>query len=79
MTPSTVSIVGRARLGELAGDAADLDDRRGRREGHHHRHLQEDAEEIADVVGGMLGEALGAIAALQQERLARLRRRPAPA
>ena len=63
--------VRRARLGELAGDAADLHDRRGRGEGHHHRHLQEDAEEIADVVGRMLGEALGAIAALQQERLAR--------
>ena len=40
-------------------------------EGQHHRHLQEDAEEVADVVGAVLGEALGAIAALQQERLAR--------
>ena len=38
--------------------------------GQHHRHLQEDAEEIADVVGAVLGEALGAIAALQQESLA---------
>ena len=63
--------VGGARLGELAGDAADLHDRRGGGEGHHHRHLQEDAEEVADIVGRMLGEALGAIAALQQERLAR--------
>ena len=36
-------------------------------EGQHHRHLQEDAEEVADVVRAMLGEALGAIAALQQE------------
>jgi hypothetical protein len=35
--------------------------------GQHHRHLQEDAEEIADVVGAVLGKALGAIAALQQE------------
>ncbi len=60
----------RARLGELPGDAADLHHRRGRREGQHHRHLQEDAEEIADVVGAVLGEALGAIAALEQESLA---------
>ena len=65
--------VGRARLGELAGDAADLDHRRGGGEGQHHRHLQEDAEEVADVVGRMLAEALGAVAALQQEGLARLR------
>ena len=43
------------------------------REGHHHRHLQEHAEEIADVVGGMLAEALGAVAALEQESLARSR------
>ena len=62
-----------ARLGELTGDAADLDDRRGRGERHHHRHLQEDAEEVADVVGRMLAEALGAIAALQQEGFARRR------
>ena len=60
---------GGARLGELAGDAADLEDRHGAGEGEHHRHLQEDAEEIADVVGVMLGEALGAIAALEQEAL----------
>ena len=39
-------------------------------EGQHHRHLQEHAEEVADVVGAMLGEAFGAVAALQQERLA---------
>ena len=71
--------VGRARLGELAGDAADLHDRRGGGEGHHHRHLQEHAEEIADVVGRMFAEALGAIAALQQERLARRPPCPTPA
>jgi hypothetical protein len=35
--------------------------------GQHHRHLQEDTEEIADVVGTVFGEALGAVAALQQE------------
>ena len=60
----------RARLGELAGDAADLHHRRSRRIGQHHRHLQEQAEEIADVVGAMLGEALGAIATLEEECLA---------
>ena len=60
-------VVGRARLGELAGDAADLHHRLRAGEGQHHRHLQEDAEEVADVVGAMLGEAFGAIAALEQE------------
>ncbi len=63
------------RLGELAGDAADLHHRQGRRVGEHHRHLQEHAQEVADVVGADvvgagLGEALGAVAALQQETLA---------
>src|ERR671911_297868 len=69
---------GRARLGELASDAADLHDGRTAREGEHDGHLQEHPEEIADVVGGMLREALGAIAALEQERLAGrdLRERP---
>ena len=65
--------VGRARLGELPGDAPHLHDRRRRREGHHHRHLQEDAEEIPNVVCGMLGEAFRAIAPLQQKGLARRR------
>ncbi len=60
-----------ARLGELAGDATDLHHRRGGGEGGHDRHLQKHAKEIADVVGGMLGEGFGAIAALQQEGLAR--------
>ena len=59
-----------ARLGELAGDATDLDDRRGCRERHDHRHLQKHPEEIADIVGGMLSEALGAVPTLQQERRA---------
>jgi hypothetical protein len=65
--------IGRAGLRELAGDAADLHDRRRGGERHHHCHLQEYAEEIADVVGRMFAEALGAIAALQQERIARRR------
>jgi hypothetical protein len=47
---------GGARLGELAGNAADLHHRRRGRIGEHHRHLQEQAEEIADVVGAMLGK-----------------------
>ena len=62
--------IGRAGLRELAGDASDLHDRRSGGERHHHRHLQEDPEEIADVVGRMFAEALGAISALQQERIA---------
>ena len=61
----------RARLGELAGHAADLDHRLLAGEGQHHRHLQQHAEGVADVVGVEFGEALGAIAALQQEALAR--------
>ena len=61
----------RARLGELAGDAAELHHRRAAGIGQHHRHLQEHAEEVADRVCPMLGEALGAVPALQQEGLAR--------
>ncbi len=59
-----------ARLGELAGDAPDLDHRRGGGEAQNDRHLQEDAEEIADVIGAVLLEGLGAIAALKQKSLA---------
>ena len=59
------------RLGELAGDPPDLHDRRGGRVREHHRHLQQHAKEVADVVGMVLGETLGAVAALQQETLAR--------
>ena len=62
--------VGGARLRELASDASDLHNRRSGGERHDHRHLQEHPEEIADVVGRMLAETLGAIAALQQERVA---------
>ena len=67
-----VALLGRrgARLGELAGDAADLHHRRGRREGEHHRHLQEHAEEVADRVRAVVLEALGAVAALKQESIA---------
>ena len=60
----------RARLGELARDAADLHHRRSGREGEHHRHLQEHAEEVADRVRAVILEALGAVAALKQESIA---------
>ncbi len=71
-----VALLGRrgARLGELAGDAADFHHRRGGGISQHHRHLQEHAEEVADVVRSMLGEAFRAVAALQQESLAGWRR-----
>jgi hypothetical protein len=38
--------------------------------GQDHRHLEENAEKVADVVGAVFGKALGAVAALQQERVA---------
>ena len=58
-----------ARLGELAGDPAELHHRRTAGIGQHHGHLQEHAEEVADRVGAVLGEALGAVAALEQKGL----------
>jgi hypothetical protein len=33
--------------------------------------LEDDAERVADVIGAVLGEAFGTVAALEQERLAR--------
>jgi hypothetical protein len=61
-------------IGEVPGDAANLHHRQCGGIGEHHRHLQKDAQEVADVVGtdivgARLREALGAIAALQQETL----------
>ena len=53
----------------MSGHAADFDHRRGTGKSQHHRHLQEQAEEIADIVRRMLGKAFGAIAALNQECL----------
>ena len=64
-----LEIVG-ARLGELAGDAAHFHHRHAGGEGQHHRHLQQHAEGVADIVGMEFGEALGAVPALQQESLA---------
>ncbi len=54
----------------MSGDAPDLHHRQRAGIGQHHRHLQQHPEEVADVVGAVFGETLGAIAALQQERLA---------
>jgi hypothetical protein len=59
-----------AGLGVLAGDAADLHDRHGRRVREDGAHLEQGLELVADVVGGHRVEGLGAVAALEQERLA---------
>ena len=59
-----------ARLGELAGDAADLQRRDARAVREHDRHLEDDLQLVADVVGREVGERLGAVARLQQEALA---------
>ena len=61
--------VGGARLGVLAGDPADLDDGHRGGVGQHDRHLEQHAQLVADVVGGHAVEGLGAVAALEQERL----------
>lgn len=61
-------VIGRAWLGELTGHASDFDHRAAGGEGHHNRHLQQHLEGVADLRGGELGKALGAVTALQQER-----------
>ena len=66
-------LVGAARLRVLARHAADADDRLLQPDEHHERHLQQDLQLLHDVVGRALVEALGAVAALQQERFAALR------
>ncbi len=58
------------RLGVLAGDPAELHDRHGGGVGQHDRHLQQHPQLVAHVVGGHPVEGLGAVPALQQERLA---------
>ena len=60
--------IGRARFGKLTRHATDFDDRQLGTIGQHNRHLQQYAERIADIVGVVLNEAFGAIAALQQKR-----------
>ena len=62
--------VRRPRLGVLAGDAGHLDHRHAGAVGEHHRHLQQGADVGPDVRLGVVDERLGAVAALQQERLA---------
>ena len=57
-------------LGELAGHAADLHDRHSHRVGEDDRHLEDDAQLLADAGGREVLEALGAVTRLQQERLA---------
>ena len=60
--------VGGARLGILAREASDPDDRALRAVHQHEAHLEEDLELVGDDRGGAVGEALGAISALQEER-----------
>jgi hypothetical protein len=62
--------VAAARLGVLARETTDLHDRDAGAVGEHDGHLQERADLAADPVGGVGREGLGAVAALQQERLA---------
>ena len=51
---------GRSGLGELPGDTADLDDRQAARIREDDRHLEDDAELVADRVGGAV-ERFGAV------------------
>ena len=60
--------VGRARLGELPGDASHLHDRDAGGVAEHDGHLEDDLERVADAVGGERVERLGAVARLEQER-----------
>ena len=59
-----------ARLGVLPREAAELHDRHGAGVGEDDGHLQQHTQLVAHVVGGDVGEGLGAVAALEQERLA---------
>ena len=58
-----------ARLGVLAGDTADLHDRHGGRVREDGAHLEQRLQLVADVVGRHGVEGLGAVAALEEERL----------
>ena len=60
----------RPGLGELTGDPADLHDRHPHRVHEDDRHLEDHAQLLTDVVGGEVLEALGAVACLEQERVA---------
>ena len=71
--------VGRARLGVLAGEAADAHHRLPQAVHEHEAHLQQDLEPVRDHRRLQSREALGAVAALQQEAPAFLRPRRAAA
>mmetsp|Transcript_27758 Transcript_27758/g.51683 ORF Transcript_27758/g.51683 Transcript_27758/m.51683 type:complete len:447 (+) Transcript_27758:1034-2374(+) len=60
----------RTRLGKLTRHAAQLDHRNLSPIGQDHRHLQHDLEGVANAIRAELLKALGAIATLQQERVA---------
>ena len=62
--------IGGSRLGVLARDAADLDDRQRRAVREHDRHLQQRLNLQAHVIRRRLGEGLGAVSAHQDEGLA---------
>ena len=57
----------RARLGVLPGEAPHADHRRLEPIDEHHAHLEQDLEAVGDDVGAALGEAFGAVAALEEE------------
>jgi len=59
--------VGGARLGILAGETADADDRFLRAHHQNQAHLQQHLEHVGDAAGSAGGEAFGAIAGLQDE------------
>ena len=59
---------GRAGLRELARDPSQLDDGQRAGVGHHRRHLEDDLELLADADRREVGERLGAVAGLEQER-----------
>ena len=59
--------VGTARLGELAGHAAEFHGRQFGGKGQDNGHLEQHSEGVADVVGVEFGEGFGAVTALKQE------------
>ena len=63
-------VVAGTRLGELPRHPADLDDGQARAVGQDGRHLQHRLQPAADAVGRRPREGLGAVPALEQERLA---------
>ena len=62
--------VGRPGFRELTGDPAHLHHGDSRRVGEHDGHLEDDPQLVADGIGRELAERLGAVAGLEEERLA---------